>query len=96
MAVKIEHCTSCGSDQIEVAGNKYLCRICNVVYEVTDTGTKALETDPLGKDRERIDRAEKDIAAIKEKLSKPEPDKNENENENDDEEQDGFLIWQDE
>ena len=59
MPAEIKHCTSCGSDQIEVAGNKYLCRICNIVYEVTDTGTKVLDTNPLDKIEQRLANVER-------------------------------------
>ncbi|HUS71932.1 MAG TPA: hypothetical protein VMY06_02615 [Sedimentisphaerales bacterium] len=65
MPAKIKHCTSCGSDQIVVAGQKFLCRPCNIVYEVTDTGTKVLDTDPLGKQEQRLSQAEQDIADLK-------------------------------
>lgn len=63
--IKIDKCTSCSSDQIVVAGNKFLCRLCNVVYEVTDTGTKVLDANPLDEHEQRLANAERDIAAIK-------------------------------
>jgi len=65
MPAEIKYCTSCGSDHVEVAGNKFLCRVCNIVYEVTDTGTKVVETDPLGKHEQRLSKAERDIADLK-------------------------------
>lgn len=74
MGVQIKHCTSCGSDQIEVAGSKYLCRPCNIVYEVKDTGTKVLDTDPLGKHEQRLSQAEQDIEDLKKQGGgEPEP-----------------------
>ncbi len=104
MAAEIKHCTSCGSKEIEVAGNKYLCRECGIVYEVTDTGTKALNTDPLGEDRARISSNAKDIAALKEQrggsepdpepAAEPEPDDDPEPAEDEDEdEMEGFVSW---
>lgn len=103
MAIKIEYCLSCGSKDIKVTGNKFYCPDCDITYKVTAQGTKVIETDPLGKEKARIDQIEKDIAHLKgEKEPGPEPtkpaagdeddvDKNEDEDEN---EQDGFLTWQ--
>lgn len=71
---KIEHCTSCGSKDIVVAGNKYLCRLCNIVYEVTDTGTRALDTNPLDDIDKRLEKAERAIANLeKGRIDKTEP-----------------------
>ena len=106
MAAEIKHCTSCGSDQIVVAGNKFLCRICNIVYEVTDTGTKVLDTNPLAKHEQTLRDIQRDIADIKKKQGgdesdeqpetpaesiEPETDEAE---EVDEPEQDGFIIFE--
>lgn len=105
--IKIEKCTSCGSDQIVVAGNKFLCRPCNVVYEVTDTGTKVLDANPLDEHEQRLANAERDIAAIKKAQQgggesdvqpesspesiEPETDETEDEDET---EEDGFIVFE--
>ncbi len=44
---KIAHCTSCGSDDIQVTGNQFYCGDCDVTYEVTPTGTKVVATNPM-------------------------------------------------
>lgn len=108
MAVEIKHCTSCGSDQIVVAGNKFLCRVCNIVYEVTDTGTKVLDTNPLDRHEQRLDQVVRDIAELKkeqdgdESIECPDPDEakeffdktRSNKAEDVDEtEVDGFISW---
>ena len=64
MPAQIKHCTSCGSEDIVVAGNKFLCRPCNIVYEVTDTGTKVLDTNPLAEHEQRLASAERAIAVL--------------------------------
>ena len=107
--IKIEKCTSCGSDQIVVAGNKFLCRPCNVVYEVTDTGTKVLDANPLDALEQRFGKAELAIKKILEQQqgggeSESQPDDQEfvedhpeptamDENEPETEE-DGFIIFE--
>lgn len=105
MAIEIKHCTSCGSDQIVVAGNKFLCRPCNIVYEVTDTGTKVLDTNPLAKHEQTLRDIQRDIAELKKKQGgdesdvqpesspesiEPETDETEDDSEI---EQDGFISW---
>lgn len=62
--IKLEKCTNCGSDQIEVAGNKFFCRVCNIVFEVTDTGTKVLDANPLDKFEQRQTRLERAFEAL--------------------------------
>lgn len=102
--IKIEFCTSCGSQEIKVTGNKFYCPDCDITYKVTAQGTKVVETDPLGKQNARLDQIEDDVAQLK-VGSEPEPepaepaaggdddvnhlgDKNE-----DEDEQDGFVNW---
>lgn len=99
--IKIEKCTSCGSDQIVVAGNKFLCRPCNIVYEVTDTGTKVLDTNPLDKFQRRLANAENAIAAVKKfvedgdgSVEDPEPEPEPDPNQEDEPEEDGFIIFE--
>ena len=62
--IKIDKCTNCSSDQIVVAGNRFLCRPCNVVYEVTDTGTKVLDANPLDEIEQRQARLERAFELI--------------------------------
>lgn len=89
MGIEIKHCTSCGSDDIEVAGNRYLCKACGVTYEVTDAGTKVVSTDPFSKDRGRIDQLEKDVDALKK--GKREPRDINRDESNDGEDEGGFV-----
>ncbi len=103
MAMEIKHCTSCGSDQIVVAGNKFLCRICNIVYEVTDTGTKVLDTNPLAKHEQTLRDIQRDIAEIKKEQGGDESDEQpetpaeniepETDEDEDETEEDGFITW---
>jgi hypothetical protein len=107
--IKIDKCTSCGSDQIVVAGNKFLCRPCNIVYEVTDTGTKVLEANPLDEHEQRLANAVRDIAALKkavqggEIVEQPAPDDDKfiedhpeptAMDEDGPDEEDGFIIFE--
>lgn len=62
---KIEFCTSCGSKDIEVTGNKYYCNVCDVTYQVTTAGTEIVSTDPLKKQNERIDQIAADVEQLK-------------------------------
>ena len=62
--VKIEFCTSCGSNEIEVNGQQFYCQVCDVTYKVTEAGTKVLTTNPLGKQNTRLDKVEKDVADL--------------------------------
>ena len=103
MSVEIKHCTSCGSDQIVVAGNKFLCRVCNIVYEVTDTGTKVLDTNPLDKIEQRLANVEKKQQGGGETVEQPDPFgggpidrpvEDEIDEAEDDTEQDGFIIFE--
>ena len=63
--VKIEFCTSCGSNNIKVTGNIYYCPDCDITYKVTDQGTKVFDSNPLFKTNVRIDKIEQDIITIK-------------------------------
>lgn len=105
--IKIDKCTSCGSDQIVVAGNKFLCRHCNIVYEVTDTGTKVLDANPLDALEQRFGQAELAIKKLLEQQQgggesdvqpetqpesiEPETDEAEDVDET---EEDGFIIFE--
>ena len=72
--IKIEFCTSCGSQEIEVAGNTYYCPDCDVTYKVTTQGTKVVDSNPLGKEKARLDQCEQDITELKgQKEPGPEP-----------------------
>lgn len=62
-----EFCSSCGSKNIEVAGNKYYCGDCDITYEVTPKGTIAIDTNPLGnvdKLEHRVEKLESDVDEI--------------------------------
>ena len=63
--IKIEFCTSCGSQEIKVTGNKFYCPDCDVTYIVTTQGTKVVDSDPLGKANARVDQLEQDVAELK-------------------------------
>lgn len=63
--IKIEFCTSCGSQDIKVTGNTYYCPDCDVTYKVTTQGTKVVDSNPLGKEKGRIDQLEDDVAELK-------------------------------
>ena len=72
--IKIEFCTSCGSQDIKVTGNKFYCPDCDITYKVTTQGTKVIETNPLGKEKARLDQCEQDIAELQgQKEPGPEP-----------------------
>lgn len=98
--IEIKFCTSCGSKDIEVTGQKYYCPDCDVTYKVTEAGTKVVETNPLGKQEARLSQAEKDIAELKgQKPAEPAPDdtvasEDDHDGENEDEEQDGFITFE--
>ena len=62
---EIKFCTSCGSDEIEVTGSKYYCKVCDVTYQVSKAGTKPIDTDPLGKHKARLDKVEQDVEQLK-------------------------------
>lgn len=64
-SIKIEFCTSCGSPDIKVTGNTFYCPDCDITYKVTTQGTKVVDSNPLGKERARLDKAEQDIAELK-------------------------------
>jgi uncharacterized Zn finger protein (UPF0148 family) len=85
----IEHCPSCGGPEIEVAGNKVHCKACDITFTVTPQGARVADLDPLGKDRERISKLEKEV----EELKNPNrgTDASEIEEEADDEECEGFI-----
>jgi len=105
MPTNIKHCTNCGSDQIVVAGNRFLCRICNIVYEVTDTGTKVLDTNPLAKHEQTLRDIQRDIAELKKEQggdesnvqSEPSSESIDDEDEAEDvdeTEEDGFIVFE--
>jgi len=96
--VKIEFCTSCGSQDVKVTGNTFYCPDCDITYKVTTQGTKVIDSNPLGKEKARLDQLEGDVAELKGQkvpavpesdpieLAEPAPDEDE-----DDPEQDGFI-----
>ncbi|MBA7532886.1 hypothetical protein ES705_25116 [subsurface metagenome] len=60
---EFEFCSSCGSENIEVNGNKFYCSDCDITYEVTPKGTKVVTTNPA-KDidiEHRVERLEQDV-----------------------------------
>ena len=63
--MEIKICPSCGSTEIEVAGNKVHCKACDVTFKVTPDGAKVDNLDPLSKDRERLDKIEQDVNELK-------------------------------
>ena len=63
--IKIEFCTSCGSQDIKVTGNTYYCPDCDITYKVTAQGTKVVDANPLGKEKARVDQLEQDVAELK-------------------------------
>jgi len=63
--IKIEFCTSCGSQDIKVTGNSYYCPDCDINYKVTTQGTKIIDSNPLGKQNARMDQLEQDVAELK-------------------------------
>jgi len=100
--IKIEFCTSCGSKDIEVNGNRYYCPDCDITYQVTKLGTKVVDSNPRGKEKARLDQCEQDIAELKgQKPAKPaepaepvEPVEPAAASEDEDEsEKDGFITW---
>ncbi|MBA7624784.1 hypothetical protein ES703_32196 [subsurface metagenome] len=62
---EFEFCTSCGSENIKVTGNKFYCGDCDITYEVTPKGTKVVATNPPKEQVDelhyRIDDLEKDV-----------------------------------
>ncbi len=63
--IKIKFCTSCGSQDIKVTGNTFYCPDCDITYKVTAQGTKVIDSNPLGKEKARVDQCELDIAELK-------------------------------
>lgn len=97
--IKIEFCTSCGSKEIEVTGQKYYCPDCDVTYKVTEAGTKVVDANPLGKQNVRLDQVEKDVADLKgqkptdpEPTESPAPDPEKKDEDEDEDEPDGFIT----
>jgi len=92
--IKIEFCTSCGSQDIKVTGNSYYCSECDITYKVTSQGTKVVDSNPLGKDRARLDKVEQDVAELQgqqEPGSEPTEPADPPTVDEDDEEPDGFI-----
>lgn len=65
MPIEIKVCPSCGSGDIEVAGNKVHCKACDVTFKITSEGARVDNLDPLSKDRDRINKLEQDIETLK-------------------------------
>lgn len=63
--MEIKVCPSCGSPEIEVAGNKVHCKACDVAFKVTQDGARVDDLDPLSKDRERLEKLEQDLGELK-------------------------------
>ena len=63
--MEIKVCPSCGSTEIEVAGNKVHCKACDVTFKITPDGARVDNLDPLSKDRERINKLEQEVEGIK-------------------------------
>ena len=101
--IKIEFCTSCGSQDIKVTGNSFYCPDCDITYKVTTQGTKVMDSNPLGKEKARLDQLEDDVAELKGgKEPGPEPAEPDDQKfiedhpeptAMDEEEQDGFITW---
>lgn len=96
--IKIEFCTSCGSQDIKVTGNSYYCPDCDITYKVTTQGTKVIDKNPLGKEKARMDQMEEDIAELKETkepgTGPAEPaEPAASEDDEDESEPDGFVTW---
>ncbi len=95
--IKIEFCTSCGSQDIKVTGNTFYCPDCDITYKVTAEGTKVIDSNPLGKEKARLDQCEQDIAELKgQKEPEPEPpepaEQPEPTEDEDEPESDGFIT----
>lgn len=59
-----EFCSSCGSKNIEVAGDRYYCGDCDVTYKVTSKGTIPIDTNPslvVDALEERVEQLEEDV-----------------------------------
>lgn len=89
--MELKHCPSCGSSEIEVAGNKVHCRGCDVTFAVTPDGARVADVDPLHKDRQRLDKIEQDVAELKKAKGKK-GDIQEQESEGEADEEDGGII----
>jgi len=94
--IKIEFCTSCGSQDIKVTGNTYYCPDCDISYKVTTQGTKVVDANPLGKEKARVDQLEQDVAELKGTKTQAEPKPGPIEpatviEDDDESEQDGFI-----
>lgn len=63
--MEIKLCPSCGSADIEVAGNKVHCKACDVTFKITPDGARVDNLDPLSKDRERLDKLEQEVEGMK-------------------------------
>jgi len=65
---KIEFCLNCGSDEIEIDGNGYYCRDCDVLYEFTGNGVKPVKLNPIANGisdiESRLDQVEQDVRDI--------------------------------
>jgi len=63
--MEIKLCPSCGSAEIEVAGNKVHCKACDVTFKITPDGARVDNLDPLDQDRKRISALEQEIQGLK-------------------------------
>jgi hypothetical protein len=92
--MEIKVCPSCGSAEIEVAGNKVHCKACDVTFKITPDGAKVDNLDPLSKDRERIDKLEKEVEGMKVGAAH-EPQREEDEGESLEDQAGGFNLIDD-
>lgn len=51
---KFKFCAKCGSENIDVTGNKYYCHKCDVLYEFSAGGVMAVKLEPLSEDFEEM------------------------------------------
>jgi len=102
-AVKIEQCPSCKTEDIKkLKGNKFYCPECDATFKIEGEQQKVADTNPLGKEKEKLDQVIKDVAELKGE-KKPGPDQTKPKSEptepvndgkdEDEEESDGFITW---
>lgn len=68
----IEFCVNCGSGDIEIKGDRYYCRTCDVLYEFTGKGIKPVKlnllSEGIGNLESRIEQIEQNVRDIDERL----------------------------
>lgn len=103
MAIKVEHCPSCKTEDIKkLKGNKFYCPECDATFKIEGEQQKVADTNPLGKEKARIDQLEDDVAELKgqrepgPKPAKPTTGGDDDKNKDEDEEEPdgiGFITW---